>query len=546
MSSSSKRIIIPAIAFLFILASGSFGADNSPDQSINESRPSETSGISFFPQVGLQLDCRAFKDNKADYTAQSSRIIDLDIFRKGNILFSMFVNEYICYDDNSRYINPKTINYEMDYGKLSREFRYGILSIFMDHICTNIYNENHTEDRQMRWYGFGIRWESYGLRPGQKELKNNSDNANDINIFNNLKYKISIDRRIRTKVMNYDYLITGSIRYDILHYYFLIPYIEGEFRSLIDERARYNRYFETGIRMHFDRGDLTPFIGINRKYDIEYYNRHAVDMYYIGLRAETLLATGSDRTGRESGSRTGKPFIFPDFRFSGSYGKYLADNNLNFNTDILIGLDWSRAYKTSPFISNTLVHNSQKASAGMFPRYIENTTEAGIAHRLDLLNAFIEPYYTYARYDKGNYDYGHKMNYSAAGLRIISSEMKTGYAGNSVDFDSPAVYNFMNRIDWLISASGIINNSYYKYDWEYNVKLRWNLCRYYRSVPYITAGIRLLHNNNFDAVYSAEPGIRIQNGLYWMLFYRFEYRTDTDPDNGYFRNYHLTGIRLEI
>jgi hypothetical protein len=527
-------------------ASRSYGLDNATEQSISESMPRGTSCISFFPQVGLQLEGRAFKDNKADYRAQTSRIIDLDIFRINNILFSMFVNEYICYDNNSRYINPKTINYEMDYGKLSREFRYGVLSIFMDHLCTNIYNENHTEDKQMRWYGFGIRWESYGLRPGQKELKNNSDNANDINIFNNLKYRISIDRRIRTKVMNYDYLITGILRYDIIHYYFLIPYVEGEIRSLIDERVRYNRYFETGIRMHFDRGDLTPFIGINRKYDIEYYNRHAVDMYYLGLRAETLMETGSEKTGRVYGSKAEKPFIFPDFRFSGSYGKYLADDNLNFNTDILIGLDWTGSYKTSPFINNTLMHNSQKASAGMFPRYIDNTTEAGIAHRMDIINAFIEPYYTFIRYDKGNYDYRHKMNYSAAGLRIISREMKTGYANNGIDFDSPAVYNSMNRIDWLISASRIINDNYYKYNWEYNIKLRWNVCRYYRSVPYITADIRISQNDNLAAVYSAEPGIRIQNGLYWMLFYRFEYRNDTDPDNGFFRDYHLIGIRFEI
>ena len=140
-------------------------------------------------------------------------------------------------------------------------------------------------------------------------------------------------------------MITGVLRYDLFSYYFLVPYIEGSFTSLIDSRIRFNRYYEAGLRMHFRKGDFTPFLGLNHRYDLDYYNGTEADLYYIGFRMETLLTKYHETQHYKTKS------LFPDFHFSGSYGKYINNSDLNFNTDILFGIDFLNTFKTSPFIN---------------------------------------------------------------------------------------------------------------------------------------------------------------------------------------------------
>ena len=251
-----RYFIIFAIAFNLLAFANAYGNENTTESIIKENKSSDTKSNDFFifPHIGVQIEGRTFSENDAGYRMETHRIIDLDIFRLNNIVFSLFMNEFLIFNNNSKYLNPKSINYEMDYGNLRWENKYGILSMFADHNCTNIFNENQTKDRQVRWYGIGVRWESYGMRPGQKDI-------NHIEIINNLHYRFSFSKAIATKVLNYDYLITGNLRYDILKNNFFIPYIEGSLTSLINDQVRFNRYLETGLRMRFEKGDITPFIG---------------------------------------------------------------------------------------------------------------------------------------------------------------------------------------------------------------------------------------------------------------------------------------------
>ena len=537
----NRYFIIFAITFNLLLFPHVHGNENTTDNLLKKNFSSDVmlKNLIIFPHVRLQIEGRTFAENDAGYRMKTHRIIDLDIFRLNNIVFSLFMNEFLIFNNNSKYLNPKSINYEMDYGNLRWENKYGILSLFADHNCTNIFNENQTKDRQVRWYGIGVRWESYGMRPGQKDIDH-------IEIINNLHYKFSFSKAISTKVLNYDYLITGNLRYDILKNNFFIPYIEGSLTSLINDQIRFNRYLETGLRMHFGKGDLTPFFGFNHKYDIDYFNTKAVDFYFVGLRMETLLGNDKDIKDSKSKVTSKEMSLFPDFHFRGSYGKYINNDKLNFNTDILIGLDFLSTYKLSPFIYDTLMHNSQKAEAGMFPRYIKQNIEAGISCKLDFIDALIEPYYGYLRSDEGNYYKGYIEKFSTVGLRLISRKMKTGFANNGIDFDNAQNFERINTIDWSVSAERVFNKQYYNYTWEYNISVRWSIFRYDKSIPYISSGICMLADENYDKVYNIESGVRIQSGLQWMLFYRFEYRTAVDPGNGLFRKYNLIGIKFEI
>jgi hypothetical protein len=540
--SSGKYIVFFIINFYLLISLHAFGNENTPENIIKENSTSnaELNEFILFPHVGVQVDGRVFSDNDTGYKMETHRIIDLDIFRRNNIVLSLFMNEFLIFNNDSGDIHPQSINYEMEYGNLRWENNYGILSLFADHNCTNIINENQTTDRQIRWYGVGIRWESYGMRPGQKNI--NLHKSGQSEILNNFHYRLSISRSIHTKVLNYNYIFTGNLRYDVLNLYFFTPYIECSITSLIDDRGRFNRYLESGLRMHFEKGDITPFAGFNHKHDTDYLESNAADLYFIGLRMETLLGNEADVKNGRSKDKS----LFPDFHFRGSYGKFVNDDNLNYNTDVFIGLDFLSAYKVSPFINNTLVHNSQKAAAGMFPRYISNNIEAGISFRLDFIDALVEPYYCYSRSDEGNFYKGYTERFSTAGLRILSRNMKTGYANSGIDFNDESSFKQINTVDWSASAVRVFNAYYYNYSWIYDIQLRWNIFRYDKSIPYLSAGACCLTDKKSDEVYNVESGVRIQGGLQWIFFYRFEYRTAVDPGNGIYRNFNLFGIRFEI
>ena len=182
----------------------------------------------------------------------------------------------------------------------------------------------------------------------------------------------------------------------------------------------------------------------------------------------------------------------------------------------------------------------------MFPRYIKQDAEGGVSYKSDFINALIEPYYRYFRNDEGNYYKGYTERYSSAGLRIQSRNMKTGYANKGIDFDSPENLESINTIDWMVSAERVFNKFYYDYDWECGILARWNIFRYRKIIPFMSAGIRFLIDENSDEIYTLESGLRIQTGLQWILFCRFEHRTAVSPGNGLFRDYTLIGVRFEI
>ncbi len=544
MQNICKFLIIPAVLIYLLIISYAQGNEDKEEITIKQKKSSDSIFNNFFifPQIGLQIEDRIFAGNNAGYRMKLNRIFDLDILRMNNIVLSMFVNEFSIYNnDSSKHIYPRSINYEMDYANLRWENEYGILSLFADHNCTNSFNDNMPKTARIRWYGAGIRWESYGMKPGQKNVRNSQK-------FKKLNYRLSISKAINTKVLTYDYLITANLRYDILKYNFVIPYIEASALALVDNRARFDRGIEAGFRMCFEKGDIAPFAGLNHKYDTDHYKSKAINLYFIGLRFETLLKYDSDQTKRNKDTKETPIYasLFPDIHFKGGYGKYIDNDNLNFNTDIFMGLDFLSDCKFSPFVNHTLAHNSQKQDAGMFPRYIEQNIEGGVSCKSDYINVVLEPYYAYTRCDEGNYYNSNPQRFSSAGVRFISRNMKTGYANKGINFDDMREIEQINTIDWSVSAERVFNKFYYKYSWEYNISARWNILRYHKSVPYISAALCLLMDKGLDKIYNIEAGIRIQSGLQWMLFYRYEYRTAVDQGNGLFKYYNLIGIKFEI
>ena len=541
-------IILLAEIYTVPLASGD-ALPVSNDFSSFEGYTDRGNGSGFFimPSAGISLSGEGYRENDARYDGATRRMLDLDIFRYRNYLLYMNVSEIIIFKErgSTRY-PPSIIRYEMDYGGLGWEFSSGMASLYFDHICDNAINRNDTLPMQLRWYGAGLRWETYGIRTGRKDGQIAFSGGDSFEWLNSINYRVSAARALSTRSFDYRYMFTMLMRYDILRFHFIVPYLEGLFTGIVDSRARVDRRFEGGVRLHLENADIIPYAGYQYKHDTDLYNGLDAGFYFFGLRLESLLAGGkgyrADKKGRDGSDSS----LFPGIHFSGGYGKIFFDNTLNYNTDLLVDADIITLSGITPFVKTRLVHNSLLENAGMFPRYMHSSLESGLSIFIPLIKGFGEPYYRYSRYDESNFFDRFSQSYHTAGLRALSPGMKTGRSGQGFANSGGESIEWVNNLEWLASSGKIFRKSFYGYTWEHELALRWDIARYRNAVTYLMGSAVLNYSRERSWDLRAEAGERFYFSMQVTVYYRFGYLTREDPGNGLFRYQHLLGLRIEI
>jgi hypothetical protein len=496
----------------------------------------------FLPSAVLLIDGEFYAENDAGYTMIAHRVIGFDILRYRDIVLSFSVDENIRYKDSgSNYFYPYLIHNQMDFVNLRWELPQGSLSWFIDHACNNNINKDVAGSMRVRWYGTGLRWETHGMRLGHRN-DITFGTVESFEVLNSINYGFSAAKSLSTRYHNYTMIVRGALRYDPLRYYILVPYLEGSFAALVEDRVRIDRALEAGLRIHVQNVDISPYVGYKRRHDVDLENINAMDFYLVGFRMEALLKGSGWKDEKE----IKMPLLLPGVHFSGSYGHYVVDEYLYFNSDILFEVDLIRIENLSVFLNSRLSHNSSSKSKGLYPRYLWYTAESGLSYRLRILRILIEPFYRYGRFDEGNYYRGYNEQYQMIGLRLESRGMKIGYINDGINFGGGRDFGWLNSINWLISAGRIVQESSYSYDWEFQLQLRWDILRYWVIIPYLSGAIGFIRDESSVWEYAAETGMRMHFNLDLMLFYQYKHRTEPDIPNGIDGRYHLVGVRVQI
>lgn len=499
-------------------------------------------GLRVLPRASLSVGGEWYLENDARYDYAVKRTLDLDLVRYRHFLLTMNVNEIITRrDQGDLHRPPGLIRYEMDYANLAWMFSPGMLSLYFDHICDNAINRNDTLPLQLRWYGAGLRWETYGMRPGHKD--SGISRGGLFEWIGSLNYRLSASRKLSNRSFDYNFLFIAQARYDLLRFHFLVPYLEGTLYGIVDDRLRVNRGYEGGFRILLENVDIIPSFSYRYKYDIDVYHGGNAGFYFFGLRAETLLG------GMEKGSvvKSGDdeaPSLFPGIHFSAGYGKFFVNKRLNYNTDILVDADVITVGGFTPFVKSRLVHNSLVENAGMFPRYMQGTFESGVSYGLPLLRSILEPFYRFRRYDESNFSNGFSESFHGAGLRLVSPAMKTGRSGAGLSGDGGAGLQGVNRLSWSLSSQRLFHEEYYRYRWEHEAALRWDIFRVKNTVSYM-AGTAVLSTGERRLMdLTGEVGTRFSFPVEVTLYYQFRHLSAEDRGNGLYRRHHLLGLRM--
>ncbi len=541
----SMRIIYLMIISRLLFSGAALSAFGTEESRYLTSNKAASESLIFLPSSGLLIGGSLYGSNKAGYAVITERLIDLDIMRYGNFTAAMEINESLIFKKtDSNFIEPFMIRYVMDFGSLRWEFDNYIIVFYFDHICNNIYNKNKTDPQQLRWYGRGIRLESKGIRPGYKNRGINFNSAKYMEFLNIFNYRFSAGKSINTREFKYDYMLSGILRYDFFRYADSVFYIEGSFVSLIDEDMRVNRSVETGLRLHLENADITAYGAYGYSYDVDLYKGLSTHFYYFGLRMESLLRGIAPEQYNYKSEKLSS--FFPEIHFYGNYGKYLYDENLNFNSDFAIDLNIIELRGISFFLRNGYMHNSLRENSGMFPRYIRYYGESGFLYRVSEGYLFAESGYKYTRFDEGNNYDGSTGIYHLIFLRLMSGGMKIGYKDRNSDLSNKGIPLFTGNFHWLISLGKVFRKKYYDFNSEFEIRVRWDICSVVRTTPYLESSIRLISITERKGEYSIESGLRFHLGHSMMIFYRYTDRSYTDPAEGIYSGSHLAGIRVEI
>ncbi len=502
------------------------------------------SGFSFMPGARISL-APAFTRNSESYSTLS-RYISVDAFRFDTIVFSFSTHEDLEFGRRADQLALNSIFYNMEYINIRDETDYGIWSFFIDHRCMNYVNIDTPDGYEIRWYGYGIRWESRGMLIGEK------DRGQGLSLLHNGDYinlSIAARKGIYSEYYPYDYTADISLRFD---YYFsagVIPYITFGGELFFPDRFSINRSAESGVRFTILDGDIIPFVQYSYRSDMSSPSTSERSFLYAGIKfEEALYESRDDMPGINPQSEA--VTMSPELHLQGSYSKYISDEYRNYRSDILFTLDLLRIKKNSLFWNSSILHSSPAVNGGLYPKYIDYYNEAGISV-LFRYGFSVEPLYRYTGYGEGNNIEAGGFTYHTAGLRMQTEGMRPGKVNSGISDRFTDGFTLLLNTEWRITAGVIPENDSHVNAWFVEGALREDVFSYRSAVPYISINADIERgiipgSKSIISEFSPEAGIRVNRGPVFMFFYQYIWRSSDDTEYNISRVYHLIGVRVDI
>lgn len=500
--------------------------------------------FSFLPDARFSL-APVFTQNGESYSTLS-RYLSIDAFRYGTFIVSFSTYEDLEYGRGTDPLALNSIYYNMEYINIRDETDYGIWSFFIDHRCMNYVNINAPDEYQMRWYGYGVRWQSLGMMIGEK------DRGHGLSLFHSGDYinlSMAARKRIYSEYYPYNYTIDFSLRFD---YYFtpgIIPYLSGGGEFFLPDKSDVNMNAESGVRFTGLNCDIIPFLQYSHRSDISSPFTSEKNFLFAGIKFEEALAESHD-TAPGLKPKSADVTLAPELHLQGSYSKYISDEYRNYRSDILFTLDLIRIRGSYIFWNSSLVHSSPAVNGGLYPKYIDYYNEAGLS--VPLKHGFsVEPFYRYAGYGEGNDVEAGAFTYHTAGLRLQTEGMKPGKVNSGVTGLFNEGFTLLLNTEGRITAGLVPGNGSPDNAWIFEGAIREDILSYRSAVPYLSINYDIEKGimpgrKSVISEFIPEAGIRVNRDLVFMLFYQYIWRSSDDTDYNISRDYHLAGVRIDL
>ena len=512
-----------------------------------ESKEEDPLPMVTMPRVGVGLEYGGFPVRGEDFSSAFRYQLLLDMLQyKRHLLYLEFDGETGLGIPNDRLAFNRLrhqiaiLGYRYDLGDY-----YGGLRFY--HRCYNPLRERgrlETDyDRTVAdIFYVGLEFIDKAMLVGQKDRGINFENG-PFELLGKWHVAISLNRVVSKEATDQEWLFTGRVRYDILRYCNLIPYLEAGGDLLASRRWRGIPVVEGGLRFHGKKADFIPFVQWGRT---EEWPRQSAGQAYLvsrsylfsGGRLEFLL----DGTPRSSYQAEEKLQIFPEIHGLAEYSLFLGSQYHKGFANVRVDLDVLRWQNLTLFVNPGFTMDSHVTNFG--PDKLWYQLDYGLRYWFQ--KYFLEGFVLHERRLDAYEFRGLNENAHRAGGRLGTQGMLLGHYDDGINFNNLQGFAWLNQ--WNAEASFVhyFDTEDWPFLWNVAAQARWDVLRWRFLVPYVQSGVewRSATGTNRDTFeYYVEPGVRLKGVMDVLLFYRFQHQEAIRTSRGPSENQSLIGIR---
>jgi hypothetical protein len=505
-------------------------------------------GFQLLPRVGISTEYGGFIVNQENYTSMLRRRLEVDVLQYRRHIF------YIDFDEKTFFGIPgngwefNLMKYDVNLAGYRYDFGDFYLGLFIHHQCNN---PIHTKDyhtlidrERANIYMAGLEFLTKNMRIGMKDRGINFDSPDDYEFLGRFAGGLWLSKVFTRENINLNWDLKAQLRYDILRYWRLVPYVEIGGELLVGNITRLAPAAEVGVRYHINKVDFTPFFRWSRDQEALSIDPStpayiAKNTLYAGARLEVLL---DSETFGPSANGQGLQ-LFPEIHGNANYALFL--NNPNFTGHGSMELDFEalRWKHWTIFLYTDMNFNSRKED--FKPDKVNYWMDYGLTYAWD--RYFVEGYVKNHRRVDDNIFRGTTERSNQAGLRAGTKGMKPGHYNDGISFKGPDTFQWLNNWNAQASVGHYFNNRDWQYLWNLAAKVRWDMLRWYFVIPYIQGDVNWLAGGGStgDATeYAVEPGLRFHGVLDLAVYYRFQHQQNVLLFKGPSENQNMVGVRV--
>jgi len=545
--SQISRYFSSVIILLLLLLLGQ-GAVAETDQE-NKDRD-VPQGLQLFPRIGISTEYGGFIVEQENYASLLKRRLEIDFLQYYRNIFYLNFNEQNYFGTPPNKWEFNLMKYDIVLGGYRYDFGNFYLGAFMHHQCNN---PIHPQDYQT-WvkreraniYDVGLEFLTKTMRLGMKDRGINFDSADNFEFLGRFAGEFQGSWAAYRQNIKLNWLAKGQLRYDILRFYRLIPYVEVDADLVAGAVTRVAPAVEVGTRYHLGNVDITPFFkwsrdqeGLTEAFNPEVHAFIAKNALLGGARIETLL----DAQTFPGAPATGSLQWFPEIHGMADYALYLENRYFTGHGNIELDFEAIRLAPWTLFIYTDMNFDSRKQDYK--PDKINLWLQYGITYNWK--DYFIEGFVKDLQRADGNFYRGTMERSNLAGLRLGTEGMKPGHYNQGISFSGPHTFEWLNNWNAQGVAGHYFNNRDWQYLWNLNAQVRWDPLRWHFIVPYIQGEVNWMAGGGSTSnalEYATEPGLRLHGVLDVAIYYRYQYRKNVLFFGGPSEHESLVGVKM--
>lgn len=381
---------------------------------------------------------------------------------------------------------------------------------------------------------------------GEKDRGLLYDPARDFEWLGRWHYRAGVGKVLSQdpESLELNWQMRAQLRLDLFRYRRLVPYLSAGTEVWQGPSWRFFPWGEAGVRLRLRENlGLIPFLSGGRRPELyqpgddeTVVHRQAKGYLYAGMRMEASLGAPDTARGQE-----GEWQFLPEIHGKAGYYWVARSRYFGWGGDLEVALELLRRAPWTLFLYTGFHPDMKKSDLSIKKgRY---WLQYGLTYSRTPL--FAEAFLEHSKRLDGKSYAATPESAHLVGVRLGTQGMKPGYHNYGISFDKPG-FHWLHMFHGQLSAGHYFQNQNWQYLWNVGAQGRWDLCRYYFVVPYLSGGIAWLNGggstkDGLDGF--AEGGLRLHGKLDVTVFYRFQHQTMGRPLWGPADNRSLVGVQ---